>query len=156
VFWNIIRLHQKSITIFVIILTLLLSASAGMVYSKSKVDVELDKSFFSELANMNPVARQFRLEAMRDKVILARGFVESFEQDTRYRRKYRIVVIDNESEIINVRFYIYTNEKDFGEVLQKGDIFEFTGQFVIETPINSKMDAFIFDVLLEDGALVVQ
>jgi len=156
VFWNMIRLHKKAITIFVIILVVFFASSAELVYSKSKVDVELDKSFFSELANMNPVARQSRLEGLRDKVILARGFVESFEQYTRYRRKYRIVVIDNESEIINVRFYIYTDEKDFGEVLQKGDIFEFTGQFVIETPINSKMDAYIFDVLLEDGALVVQ
>ncbi len=141
---------------FVIILIVFFAVSAGMVYSKSKVDVKLDKSFFSELAKMNPVARQLRLESLRDKVILAKGFVESFEQYTRYRRKYRIVLIDDESEIINVRFYIYTDEKDFGEILQKGDIFEFTGQFVIETPINSKMDAFIFDVLLEDGALVVQ
>ncbi len=155
-FWKMIRLYKNYIAVFFLIQVLFVGSCTGIGYSKSNVDEVLDKSFFSDLANMNPVERQFRLEKLRDRVILARGFVESFEQDTRYRRKYRIVVIDNESETINVRFYIYTDEKDFGEMLHKGDVFEFTGQFVIETPLNSKMDAFIFDVLLEDGALVVQ
>ena len=141
---------------FLFLLVLLIVSSVDYLYPKSKVDVIIDKKFYSELAGMNPVGRQWHLEKLHDKIIMARGFVESFESVERYNRKYRIVVIDNESEIIDVRFYIYTNEEDFREVLQKGDIFEFTGQFVVETPLNSKMDAYIFDVLLEDGALVVQ
>ena len=140
----------------VCILVLLVVSGVDFLYPNSKVEVTIDKKFYSELAGMNPVGRQSHLEKLRDKIIMARGFVESFESVERYNRRYRIVVIDNESESINVRFYIYTEKKDFREVLQKGDIFEFTGQFVVETPLNSKMDEYIFDVILEDGALVVQ
>ena len=155
-FQRLFTFQKKARAAIICSIVLIIVSGVGNLYSKSKVEVVLDKKFYSELAGMNPVGRQWHLEKLHDKIIMARGFVESFEDVERYNRKYRIVVIDNESETINVRFYIYTDEQDFREVLQKGDIFEFTGQFVVETPLSSKMDAYIFDVLLEDGALVVQ
>ena len=92
---------------------------------------------------------------MLNKIIAGKGYVQTVDTHKRYNRQFRII-ISNKSTKPDILIYIFTDSDEYISILNKDDPFEFKGQFIIYTPLNSKRDSYIFDIILEDGALVVE
>lgn len=118
--------------------------------------IKLDKEFYSAFIKKQAVKRDNFLRAMFNRTLQGRGYIESAGSYQRYHRNYRIKIIDSESLSLNIKIYVFTDNEEYLKILKKGDLFEFKGQFIISTPLSSSRDSYIFDIVLEDGALVVE
>jgi len=116
----------------------------------------LGREFYSGLQNAEPIRRDQFLEANLNLVLSGKGYVQSIDSFPRYRRRFRITVIGNQAENLNIIYYLFTDSEDYMKHVSKNDLFEFKGQFVIFTPLSSRRDSYIFDIILEDGAIVVE
>jgi hypothetical protein len=116
----------------------------------------LDAEISATLESMAAIRRDFYLDSQLNKMLQGRGLVESVEESGRYRRKFRIKLSSVEKRSVALVYYIYTSNPEYQSMLSKGDIFEFRGQLVVYTPLNSRRDSYIFDVVMEEGALKVE
>ena len=140
-----------------IILILLIFFIGSQSFSNAnKKVIQLNREFYGDLIKSKALTRDILLNGMQGAVVQGRGYVESVDKTERYRRNYRIIAIDNDAQELNVRLYIFTDNEDYLTLLKKGDSFDFTGQFVVFTPLNSRRDSYILDIILEDGALSVK
>lgn len=115
----------------------------------------LNKKFYSKFIKTEAIKRDLFFDEILNKILQARGIVEAVGTFKRYHRQVRII-INSEIKKPSIQFFIFTDNEEYLSILNKGDIFEFKGQFVIYTPLNSARDSYIFDIILEDGALVVK
>lgn len=116
----------------------------------------LSKEFYANLQKSEPIRRDFILDGQLNKIIQGKGYVDSIDTTERYRRRFRIVVIGNETPNLNIIYYLFTDNEEYIKVLNKKDLFEFKGQFVIYTPLSSRRDSYIFDIIMEDGAILIE
>ena len=110
----------------------------------------------SKVSKMNPIEKDKFILSIQKSIISAKVVIESVEQNTEYKRAYRITSVLSESNQTSFIFHIYSEKKDYIDLMKKGDIFEFKGQMVLCTPLNTKRDKYIIDVILEDGAIVLE
>ncbi len=134
---------------------LLLLLTAGLMPLAGEVKI-LGVEFYTALQNTDPVKRDFFLAENVNKIITGCGYVQSVENWDRYRRRYRIVINAKDIKNLNLIYYVFTDNRDYLKILKKNDLFEFRGQLVIYTPLNSRRDSYILDVILEDGAVIVE
>jgi len=118
----------------------------------------LDKKFFTELNNTPPVLRDAFLEGMLNSIVTGRGVILSSYTYQRLKKNYRLVLIDRETARKNLKitYHIYVANPNTAAMLEKNALFEFTGQMIAYTPLNSKRDSYIFDILLEKGTVVFE
>jgi len=139
---------------------LLILLTLPTLYAENKKNgtdtIILNSAFFSAFTKIEPIKRDLFLDKRLNSVLQGRGYVESVEADERYNMKYRIVVKDSEALNLHIRYNIFTNNKEYRTLLKKSELFEFSGQFIIYTPLNSKKDSYIFDIILQRGSLVVR
>jgi len=91
-------------------------------------------------------------------IIQGRGQVRSIEKIQRYKKRFRVVLVDLEAEKLNLKvlYYIYIDSKTSISMLNTEESMEFSGQLVAYTPVNSRRDGYIFDVIFEKGAMLVE
>lgn len=85
-----------------------------------------------------------------------KGTVVSVEEKTQFRRKYRITLKSGSEAKLGLVYYIYTDNEEYSKLLAPGTQFGFKGQFVMFTPLNSKRNLYLLDLILEDGAALVE
>ncbi len=145
-----------NIILYLVILSISLNIN---LYSEQKNKqgniVLIDDKFCSNFKKTDPIKRDSYLDSLLNKIIHCKGYVVSVSEYNRYHRQFRIVVTQK-SKNPDIKFYIFTDNNEYINLLQKNDPFEFKGQFVIYTSLNSKKNSYIFDIILEDGALVVE
>lgn len=150
---------MKNINKKYILMIIILTALSIRVFSADKKQavppVILDDKFYSDMQGVDPIKRDLFLDKILNKIVQGRGYVESVSSHRRYDRNFRIAVRNKEKNH-NVLFYIFSNNDQYVSILNKDDPFEFKGQFIIYTPVTSKRDLYIFDIILEDGAIVVE
>lgn len=110
----------------------------------------------SQLLSTQPIRRDMFLDDTLNKIIAGEGYVDSVVKKNQYKKSFMVTVHDSKADKANIIYHVYTNDEEYVRVLVKGDTFEFKGQFVLYTPLNSRRDAYIFDIVLEDGSLVVE
>ncbi len=117
----------------------------------------LDSQWYTTLQNSDAIKRLQILDALKDKVVKAQGVVVKVEESNlvNLKKKYRIILSANLPKI-NILYYCYTDKEDYADLLQAGDIFEFSGQFIVATPLNTRIDTVLCDIILEDGAVLVK
>lgn len=147
--------------LFIMILSFMFIFSFSFdVYTEKQVESDeaiiLNKLFYSNILKTSPIKRNLLIDALQNKIIQGKGYVELVESKERYHRRFRIIIIDSEAVNLNIRLYIFTNNEEYLKLLTKGDLFEFKGQFVTYTQLGTRRDSYIFDIILEDGALVVK
>ncbi len=116
----------------------------------------LGGEFYAELQASQPIKRDYFLDARLNQVLEGKGKVVSVDSRGRYKRACRLTLSGQSAQAIAITYLVFTDRKEYLKMLKKDDVFEFKGQFVIYTPLNSARDAYIFDIILEDGALVVE
>lgn len=118
-------------------------------------EIILDAAWYATLQNSDAIARLQMLEALKDTLVKSQGTVVKVEESSILKKKYRIILYVNLPKL-KIMYYCYTDKEDYLDLLQQGDAFEFSGQFIIATPLNTKVDAIICDIILEDGAVIVK
>ncbi|MDY6968357.1 MAG: hypothetical protein SVR08_06860 [Spirochaetota bacterium] len=140
----------------VILLFILSSFLYSEQLKESGNPIILNKEYYSSFKKLSPIKRDTFFDKTINNIIQGKGYIESVEEFGRYKRKYRIVLIAKEERNLNIRLFIFTNTVEYLQALKKGDIFQFNGQFVLYTPLNSKRDSYILDIILKDGSLLVE
>ncbi|TAL36570.1 MAG: hypothetical protein EPN93_07010 [Spirochaetes bacterium] len=134
-----------------------LSGAASLHPSSGEIAAPiLGKEFYAGLQETQPIKRDYFLDARLNRIISGKGSVVAVETVSRYKRKYRLTLAGQGSGPVSITYLVFTDRDEYLKMLHKNDIFEFKGQFIIYTPLNSLRDSYIFDVVLEDGAIVVE
>jgi hypothetical protein len=114
-----------------------------------------DTALFSELAKSDPMARDFLFSSYINTVVEGVGTVVKMEEKQQYHKKLCIFATINQQKIV-LTFNIYTENTEYMGLLQQGQKMSFKGQCVAITPLSTKRDAYMLDIILEDGAAVVE
>jgi hypothetical protein len=120
--------------------------------------VILDKKFFSDFQRTPAVLRDGFFDERMNAIVQGRGQVTSINKVQKYKKKFRVVLVDLEAEKLNLKvlYYIYIDSKTSISMLKTEESLEFSGQLVAYTPVNTRRDAYILDVLFEKGAMLVE
>jgi hypothetical protein len=116
----------------------------------------MNDRFLSELGSLELMKRDRFIAEKLNTIIEATGTVLTFEEHPQFRKKFRIVVTSGAGKSVTIIYNIYTENGDYAALLPEGQKFNFRGQYVMVTPVNSKRDLYIIDVILQDGAAVVE
>ncbi|OHD68503.1 MAG: hypothetical protein A2W19_14555 [Spirochaetes bacterium RBG_16_49_21] len=146
---------MKNIALFLMIL---FAFAASRSAEPEKNRLQLDEKFFSELYRTPPVLRDSFLEHRLNSIVSGRGIIKSIDAYGRLKKNYRLVLIDEKASRSNciITYHLYLADKDTVSILKKDELFEFTGQLIAYTPLNSKRDAYILDVILEKGIMILE
>lgn len=143
----------KDTFVFLSIILLSLSLINPRVEAASKI---VNSKKLRKIATLDIIERESYISGFINKIIHAKGYVESVKKKRAYRRDYRITIVDNSRSKVDIRYHLYTDNDEYLDLLKKSDLFEFKGQFIIFTPLNSRGTSYVFDVILQDGAILVE
>ncbi|HOO72361.1 MAG TPA: hypothetical protein PK926_11420 [Spirochaetota bacterium] len=118
----------------------------------------INQDFYTAFSKIPAVKRDDFFESKLDCVILTRAKVLKIDSSGRYKKKYRIILEDGESINAGFRFmyYVYIDNQDSIDLLAENEILEFSGQVMGFTPLTTDRKSYLFDILMEKGAILVQ
>jgi hypothetical protein len=141
-------------------LTFLFLFSAAALESGETPDnhLILDLNFYNELYKTHPVLRDTYLDSRLNSIVAGRGQIQSVDIYQRLKKNYRLILVDRETMRSNmtITYHIYISDANVVSLLKKNELFEFSGQLVAYTPLSVKRDSYIFDIILEKGAMVFE
>ncbi|MBN2158051.1 MAG: hypothetical protein JW807_01555 [Spirochaetes bacterium] len=145
----------------VFLVSIVLALSAPVISEeegKSPDAISLDRRFFTDFFRTSPILRDSFLESKINAVVQGRGLIKSIKKLDRFKKHYRIVLVDQDAEGMNLRFvyHIYIDSRNSISLLKEEERLEFSGQLVACTPLNSRRDAYILDIIFEKGAVLVE
>lgn len=123
-----------------------------------QISLPLDKKFYTEFYRTPPVLRDDFLESKLNTIVIVRGMITSINKIQKFKKNFRIVMMDQEAERLNIRitYHVYIDSKHSISMLKEKENLEFSGQLIAYTPTNSKRDAYILDIIFEKGAMLVE
>jgi RNase P/RNase MRP subunit p29 len=124
--------------------------------SKEKT-LYLNKAFYYKLWRMKTIKRDSTFSDHLNKRIQVRGTVITVKDYDRYRKRFRIQMTDKSAAQygFTIFLYVFLNNEDTVKLLSKGTTFEVKGQLMAYTPLNTQRSSYILDLILEDGAVVI-
>jgi len=148
-------MNKKSslmVLVFVSVLTLITTLSAA-----DNITV-LDASFFKNFVSVNSLVRDDYIEKRLNSIIIGRGIITDISENERYKKRFRIIVESSDAQAFGQKFYFYIfiDNRDTFDLLTKNSSFEFKGQLVGYTPLDTKRDEYILDVLFMDGSTIIE
>jgi hypothetical protein len=143
---------------FALLVVMAVVPAAALEDGGAENRVILDKKFFSDFQRTPAVLRDGFMDERMNAIIQGRGQVKSIDKVQRYKKKFRVVLVDLEAEKLNLKvlYYIYIDSKTSISMLKTEESLEFSGQLVAYTPVNSRRDGYILDVIFEKGAMLVE
>jgi hypothetical protein len=132
--------------------------SDEIAVQQKPLTLALDKKFYSELYRTPPVLRDELLENRLNTIVIGRGFIISIKKIQKFKKNYRIVMVDRDAEQQNIKitYHVYIDSSHSISMLKEKEYLEFSGQLFAYTPVNSRRDAYILDILFEKGAMVLE
>jgi hypothetical protein len=151
---------KNFIKIFVPIILVLLLVSPIHSNKETRLNdlVILSKNFYLKMRKTPSIQRDDFLNSNLNKVVQTRGTIIRIDHEGRYDKKFRIVLVDQVAKYVklNIEYYIFIDDEDSVKMLTENEIFEFSGQLTACTPTNTRRDSYIFDIIFEKGAMIVQ
>lgn len=128
------------------------------VLSGEGQEVVLDASFFKTFNSRQLIQRDDILSGLSNRIIIGRGKITAISASERYKKRYRIVIESSDSVIYNQKivFYVFLENKDTVDLLSLESKFEFKGQLMGYTPLGTKRNEYILDVILMDGSTLIE
>lgn len=127
---------------------------------KNRLDqlVVLDRTFYLGFIKIPPINRDFHLNSHLNRVVQTIGTVTSIERFKRYKKNFRITLVDNNASKfnLNIIYYLFLDDQESINMLTENQVFEFSGQLVASTPLNIKRDSYILDIIFEKGAVIIK
>lgn len=141
---------RKYTAIFLILL------SVSPLFSDN--ELVMDSTFFRKFSSVSAIFRDDYLEGYVNGIIIGRGKIASVTESERYRKRFRVVIESSDSSRYGQKFtfYLFLDNKDTADLLTVGTDFEFKGQFMGYTPLNTKRNAYIIDAVLMDASTVIE
>lgn len=145
-----------------IMITCLIAGAPGPVRSQQEAPATasllLNMQFYTGFSRTPAILRDDYLRKRLNTVVLGRGLITSIVKTQRYKKNFRIDMIDSEAERLNLRitYRLHVDSKHTISMLKEKERLEFTGQLIGYTPTNSKRDAYILDILMEKGAMLIE
>jgi len=123
-----------------------------------QTEVVMDTSFFRKFSSVSVISRDDYLEGYLNSIIIGRGKIISVTESERYKKRYRVAIESSDSSRYGHKFlfYLFMDNKDTADLLNAGADFEFKGQFMGYTPLNTKRNAYIIDAVLMDASTVIE
>jgi len=117
----------------------------------------MDSNFFKKFSSQSAMARDEYLEGFLDKLIIGRGKIVSVTEKGRYRKRFMVTIESSDSSKFNQKFlfYLFLDNRDNFDLLSTGSDFEFKGQFMGYTPLNTKRNSYIIDAVLMDASTLI-
>lgn len=116
----------------------------------------VDADFIGRVGAADLFRRDMLLASRMGVLIESTATVKLVEEYTLFRKKYRIVAKMEPYAGVTIQYHIYTDNAEYLTFLSEGQKFSFKGQYVMMTPVNSRRDFYILDVILQEGAAVVE
>lgn len=136
-----------------IVTLLLISPSAAG--SEQDGDRSLEHlAFFTELSSTEPVKRDQFLDGHLTRILRSKVYIVSVERRTRYNRRVRITATESATTRISITYHLFTDQTEYLASLKKNDAFTFSGVFKVYTPLSSRRDSYLFDIVLVEGTAV--
>jgi hypothetical protein len=148
-------MRMFAIVVFFAVYTVSLTAADPTPKPKNIRIYSFNSALFSDLAKADPMTRDLLLSSHINSVVEGIVTVVKMEEKQLYHKKLCIVATIYQQKI-SITFNIYTENTDYFELLQQGQKMSFKGQCVAVTPLGTKRDAYMLDIILEDGAAVVE
>ncbi len=150
--------NKKYLSLTALFFLIFYSFSFSDVIKKSREIVLLDKNFYMKLSGLHQMIRDDYLDEKINSMIQGRGVIISIEKKNRYNRDSRLIIIPAGLKKYNlkIKYYIFLNDKTSISMLAENMTLEFKGQFMNYTPVNIKRNEYIFDIVLESGAVLVE
>lgn len=138
------------------ILCLFLGTSPSIVDSQTHMNTGkfiFDADFMKGFARMPAVSRDAVLESKLEFTIHFRGIVSAVDEEQRYRKRLRGIVVNDPADRadLKMKYYVFFNSDDSRIDIEQGGKFAFTGKFMSFTPLNTRRDSYIFDIVFENG-----
>jgi hypothetical protein len=116
-----------------------------------------DRTFFQSFARMNSLQREIYFEGLTNRIVIGRGTVLTVVERENYKKQYRIEVLAGEASQMRLKFiyYVYFDDKNIIDLLSEDASFEFKGQLMGITPLNTLRSDFILDVVLMEGSTII-
>jgi len=123
-----------------------------------QTELVMDTSFFRKFNSVSTISRDDYLEGYLNSIIIGRGKIISVTESERYKKRYRVAIESSDSSRYGHKFlfYLFMDNKDTADLLNAGADFEFKGQFMGYTPLNTKRNAYIIDAVLMDASTVIE
>ncbi len=120
--------------------------------------VVLDGSFFKDFNSRQIIQRDDILSGLTNKIVIGRGTITDISANQRYKKKYRVIIESSDSMLYNQKiiFFVFLENKDTVDLLTIDSKFEFKGQLMGYTPLSTKRNEYILDVILMDGSTVIE
>ena len=124
---------------------------------KAQDSIIINNAYVSSLASRVVIVRDQFVQQSVNSIIQARGEILSIDRRGKFNRQFRLKVRDTASDRhgIDIIYYIYLNRDDTFEMLNAGMSYEFNGQVLFATPLNSARTSFGYGVLLGEGAILI-
>ncbi|MCL1865237.1 MAG: hypothetical protein FWF73_05440 [Spirochaetes bacterium] len=140
------------------ILNTLIVALISSNLPAQEADIVFDNNFFKEFNKKQVIQRDEFLENITNKVVIGRGKIIEITPNQRYKKKYRIKIESSDSTAYsqNFIFFVFIENKDMVDLLSIDSKFEFKGQFMGYTPLSTKRNEYIIDIIIMDGSTVIE
>ncbi|PKL41093.1 MAG: hypothetical protein CVV44_00195 [Spirochaetae bacterium HGW-Spirochaetae-1] len=144
--------------IFLMLISWDFSSSAAPRDERGEAILILDKAFYYELYATPLVHREQYLEKKINMIVQGHAVVTVIDRLSRYRKQYRVQLEDNAAQRykLTIIYNIFFDNEDSLKMLNQNEIFEFKGQFMSCTSLNTNQNAFIIDIVLEEGAILIE
>jgi len=128
------------------------------VLSGQSAEVVFDAGFFKDFNSKQTIQRDDFFETLTNKVVIGRGIITAISVNERYKKKYRIIIESSDSSAYNQKFifFVFLENKDTIDLLNLNTKFEFKGQLMGFTPLSTKRNEYILDVIMMDGSTVIE
>lgn len=116
-----------------------------------------DNDFFQSLSRMSSIERDIYLDELPGRIIIGRGTILTIVERENYKKKFRIEVSAGESSKFRLKFlyYVYFDDKNIIDLLSENSSFEFKGQLMGITPVDSRRSEFILDIVFMEGSTII-
>ena len=121
-------------------------------------EVVLDSTFFKNFNSSQIIQRDDIFAGLINRVVIGRGKITGISASERYKKKYRITIESADSAIYNQKiiFFVFLENKDTVDLLSIDSKFEFKGPLMGYTPLATKRNEYILDVILTDGSTLIE
>lgn len=138
------------ISVFIIIICSVLSGEDA--------EIVLDDKFFKDFSKIQIIQRDDHFQSLINNIVIGRGIITGISVNERYKKKFRLAVESSDSAAYNQKiiFFVFLENKDTVDLLNLNTKFEFKGQLMGFTPLNTKRSDYILDVVLMDGSTVIE
>jgi hypothetical protein len=113
-------------------------------------------AFISRISSSDLFKRDLLITSRLGVLVESTAVVRIVEDYRLYRKRYRIVALMEPVGGVTIQYHIYTDNAEYLTFLSGGQKFAFKGQLAMMTPVNSKRDLYILDIILQEGAAIVE